>query len=472
MVMKKVLFVFVIFALLALSTPLFVGYMVKQQYRDMLYFLNTHDNISAQNVMYQKDFLSAHATTELKISFRNGNHAERFLVEHHLLHGPIIIGDDGSSPFKLAEIKSKVIEIPESVAFAKLVLVDEKALLDIKTHLYYTGMDTTWIKSSPFKKQLSPETFLQWGGATSTVHHAKDWKKIKFDIKAPKLNIQENDNIFEIVNFNFVCDVKQSTIHWWSGIGEFAFQALVLQENGKRLFELKDFKTKIDSYESNGLVNEDMDFDLESMIIVNKTYGPSHITLRLRNFDAKSLLAFKKISSKINGDKQTNQALEEEALSIFSTWLSKAPEIEIEDSHIQFPEGKLRFSGEMLLGGREVKDIKDIFTVVQSIEARIFLLIPKALMHKLVKSELKKTTSQSTLTFSWGEGENAVPVPQEKTKTQLAQELDTKTKAHIENWVLEGVLIESEKDYQIQIYFKEGESSINGKKRAIPWPPK
>lgn len=367
--MKKILIAPIALALLTAGSYGVSSFIAKNNFETALAEVQTKV-AKPINMTYKQGFLSStvQLDVEVPIAANNGDVQLTVHTSHTIYHGPFVFQSVlGKKPFYIpvqAYAQGTLYyEISGTPDQTLIDAVKEGSTTTITSTFPFAGNPTVNFSGKPFNKEFMVEgetLAVDWQGFQGQLTMQGSMRDFTYNFNAPALTLSEDgpkelsitgitssgtahSGSFDIGLGNYLAGIKNITV-------------TLSEEAGDRV-NIQNMQMKVTADEKEGLLTISEFFDIDTLLVNEKSYGPMNTTVHIRNLDSQTISAMNQqyidLQKQHGQNQETMQAQLMEMISSHGvTLLSKSPEFEFENISLQTSEGagqvkmKFQFNGE------------------------------------------------------------------------------------------------------------------------------
>ncbi len=449
-IMKKWTGFWLILVVLILGTYFLMGFIVENTLNKNIKALPKNPIISAHLDDYHRGWFSSRGVFTLDMHIPEQNTTDKngavsksppvdFTLNFPLTmkHGPVIFTDNGVR-FGIGQVTT----VPQ-------------------THY---GMFINYLNRSVFRYTLPSFSMkgnanpkegafeLDWKGLKTFLSVSSNIDDIDATLKLYGLSASANNTELKIgeVDSNFDLRNKDGL---WLGKSHFLMPNVSMNMASQPIFTLEGFDLKLGADVVEKSLNIEYEFSLNKLLVNNKTYGPGHAVLRVKNLDPEAMA---KISQMQLSMLQTSSDSNIPMLAL----LAEVPKLFTQGSELEFseqfdvPEGKITGNLKMSLPKNESGDVGQLMQKAQGEgQFKAPIAFVRDLMIMSVQSDLEKNV-QSTTT----ETPDSEPAP----TSDFSAQAKTQVEAKLQDYVTKGLLKVEGTDYVINFKLENQQFNVNG----------
>ncbi|WP_028388202.1 YdgA family protein [Legionella fairfieldensis] len=491
--MKKFMGLVGVVAALVLCAYFGMGYLTEKKVRENLNIVNQSNGISASVEQYQRGWLTSdailnwrlhipeHTVSSTGVTVPAQDHQLRMPVK--IYHGPIIFADK-SIKFGLGYAYTHVPLPPRwSEQFNQFFSPDStQPKLDLSMFVSYlnnTNVDATVPAFKILAKQGGSE--FNWLGLTSSTTISSNLNKINGNITIDGLTFVKEPlkTTMSMVTSEYNLH-RKNEYGLYLGDASLSFPSLTVMSGDKKLFELGQFDIQSDTNIEEGLFSSHFKTSLEKLLTNDKTYGPGHLEVAIRNLDAAVLV---KINEQVNQLQQGTDAERQQALLTMLPELpklfSKGAEFEVPEVNVVLPEGTIE--GNLLISLPKA-DVGNPFELLQKIQGNGKLKVPASVVKNVLTESIKQKLlappppqtiqqgivqqmqqQQTNQAVVSGATVNSAPTTAVVNVAEVMQQAATEADKQLASMVESGILSLQGSDYVVEMSLNQGQLTVNGK---------
>lgn len=496
--MKKFTGLVIILAVLVLGSYYGMGYLTEKKVREDLQIVNQSNGLTANIESYKRGWFTSKAilnwnllVPEHVITSAEGQSetipAQEYQMKMPLTihHGPVIFADKRIK-FGLGFAHTEL-SLPEKFAqqfndtFSSSSTQPKLDLSLLVSYLRKTSIDFAIPAFKLIAKQGNGQ--IDWLGLTSATNLSSDRKKVYGNITVDGLNIAKDQVKTTMSAVTSEYNLHRTDTGLYMGDASLSFPSLIVTNNDQKIFELAQFDIHSDTNIEEGLFNSHFKSSLGRIVVHDKTYGPGHVEIAIRNLDA---VVLAKINQQVNQIQGSDTALRQQALLAMLPELpqlfSRGAEFEVTEMNFVVPQGTVEGN---LLVSLPRSETSNPFELVQKIQGTGKLKVPAEVVKRILAESFRhRTLTQQQLSAS-SQQNQAQPMPQQgeqavvtknsantaQTTTTtpvedpnvVAQQADAAADKQIATMIQSGVIVVQGSDYVIELSLKQSQFMINGK---------
>ncbi|ARG96447.1 YdgA family protein [Legionella micdadei] len=499
--MKKFTGLVIILAALVLFSYYGMGYLTEKTVRKDLNIVNQSNGLTAHIESYKRGWFTSKAmlnwglhVPEHVVTTASGQSetvpAQDYSMKMPLTihHGPIIFANktvkfglgyahtELSLPQKFAEQLSNTFSAESTQPKLDLSL--------FVSYLNNTGIDV----SVPAFKLIAKEGNgqLDWLGMTSSTSLSSDMDNIDGNLTVDGLRIIKDQVKTIMSSVTSEYNLHRTKIGLYTGDASLSFPSLVVTNNDKKIFELSQFDVHSDTNIEDGLFNSHFKSSVDKIMANDKTYGPGHLEIAIRNLDADALA---KINQQANQIQQGSDAQRQQALLAIlpelPQLLSKGAEFEVTEMTFVMPQGTVEGN---LLVSLPKSETANPFELIQKIQGNGKIKVPAVVVKDLLTESIRQRMmsppqpqtvqqgiaqqmqQQAGQPANTGNTSGTAPAtPETPAATAptnpavIAQQAAAAADNQLASMVQSGILVSQGNDYIIEMTLNQGQLTVNGK---------
>ena len=504
--MKKLTGLVVILAALVLGSFYGMGYLTERKVKEDLNIVNQTNGLSAEIEKYKRGWFTSDATIKWKlhvpehaVTSADGQSktvsSEDYQMEMPLTihHGPIILADKGVK-LGLGYAHTDIALPPKFVEQFNDTFSNESTQPKLGLSLFVGYLNNSTIDVSvPAFKLIARQGNgqLDWLGMTSATNVSSHMDKVDGNITIDGLRIAKDQikTVMSAVTSEY--NLRKSDSGLYIGDASLSFPSLIVTNNDKKIFELRQADLHSDTNIEDGLFGSHFKSSVEKVFINDKTYGPGSFEMALRNLDADVLA---RINEQMNQAQQGSDVERQKVLLAVLPELpklfSKGPEFEITEMNFVMPEGTVE--GNLLISLPKT-DAGNPFELIQKIQGKGKLKVPAVVLKNIVRESIKQklmapqATPQSIqqgivqqMQQQAGQAANpsanntngsnqpatpaaAMPPAPAPNPAEIAQQAEGLADKQLASMVQSGILAMQGNEYVVEVNLNQGQLTVNGK---------
>jgi len=499
--MRKLAGLLIILAVLILGGYYFTGYITENSVKQTFSYLNRIKGLHTNVKTYNRGWFTSTADVELKYKMPQqiikGNAGTTqtipeavytLLVPLKVHHGPVIFAGDGSVHFGLG-YGYTLLNLPTQVKKQLQLMVTEQSKMPkLSLSIFVNYLNSKYVSFGvPAFTLYAKEdggTF-EWQGMVSTTSISSNMDNIDGTFNIKGLQIAKDKAELKMGSFVTEYDLHQASNGLMLGTASIEFPMLILNSDGKKIFEIDDVSIKSSNDIEDNLFNASISASVDKIYSDGKNYGPGKFVMSLKNIDADVL-------AKINAQATSvRDGSDEERKRVFFAMLPELPklftqgaEFNISELTFTMPQGAI--DGHMKLALPKV-DTTNPFQMIQKIRGNGKISIPadvlKMTLVQTAKENLAKkpdlqqaiirqmqqnsnTGAASNSTQTSADAADASTQTEQTTQqssVDLDQMAEAQAKQDLAKMVQTGMIVKQGSSYVIEFNLEKGKLTINGK---------
>ena len=455
---RKIGIYVVLIAIIIGAAPYLVGFLVETRFKDVVQVASELESTKVEVVEYQRGWRKSHAVTRIVFSGsvvdglhegfakKSGVSAEPkslgILVKHDIRHGPFVQlkeGDYANWTFALATIHSYLNEEANKKLMA---VVGQDDVLTMDSEIKIDGTTKAKITGKELKISDTTHEHMLWKGLTGDWELSRDFKRLQCNMLMPGFDAVFEDKRVVGDDLVFKTERFKTPEGLWLGSAKMDLQKLQLDIAQRTVFTMAGFAASGVTDTENGMIESSGTLRIESFKLEDEQFGPANYSGSVKKIPPQVMKSFIDIAKEMDSAPESEQAKYIDQLMALVPELLKArPELVIEDLSLRAPQGDIKSSFAMAVGGPDANNIKDLQAIIQSIFAKGNLIMPKAAYQEMLGAALQGKQEQQ---------------PNEQEVANAVNELIT-------NQVKEGLWQENGTNLTMEFEFKDGTLKVNGK---------
>jgi uncharacterized protein YdgA (DUF945 family) len=419
-----------------LGAAYFIGAKAKQKFEELIAFANENHVLLYEVASYQQGIIKSDAVIHIKPRFSNDTN--KFLVVKQTIHhGPIILGASKEKfiDFQLAAVTTQPLELPPQIQAPFTTYIVFRFDGDIEAQT----IGTAFI----FK---DPVSYISGPGWSSKIHITKNGTTRKGDFIIPELTVQIMGAPIIVKDIKLMIDQNRSSFDNWLGNISFGIGNISQKEQRAELANL-NFEEKLIQTDQTIEITWSLDFSKLSAAALS--YGPLQFKMQFANIDPEGLKLLTVLhgAGKIEVDKNKQE-------EIFQKILLRRPKFTVLPSHLTLPQGDIKIDAELAVGGPGIKLPLDQGVIANTADGYFHAVVPKDILRQGLLMGISQELAKD-------------PEFDKKTVDQKKQALDQQLDLKIQRLIQDGIMKESEKEYELKISIAKGKWIVNGKEVEI-----
>ena len=306
-------------------------------------------------------------------------------------HGPFIFSENHVH-FGLGYARSNI-ALPQEFTqkFSNLFTEQsDKPELDVSLFVNYLNNSRLHVDLPSFKlttKQGGDQ--FEWLGMDSDVSVSSNLRKIDGNFSIDGFSMTKDKVKATLGKVSSAYNLHESDTGLYLGEASLSVPSFVVTENSTRkLLEVNQFSIRTGSGVENDLFSSYFKASLDKLVAQDKSYGPAHLELSIKNLDAQVLAEINQQTSKIQQgtDTERQQAL----LAILPNLprlFGKGAEFEVSKLSFVVPEGEI--NGDLLVS-LPAGNTGNPFQLLQKVQGHGKLKVPVSVVRSLVMASVKQ----------------------------------------------------------------------------------
>jgi uncharacterized protein YdgA (DUF945 family) len=489
--MKKIIGLVVVLAVLVLGSYYGMGYLTERKIKEGLNFVNQKNGWTASIVQYNRGWFTSTATFDWVLhvpaqTVQNNGQAQTIPAQNYkmpmpvtIYHGPIIFSNKGIKFGAGYAHTTLTIPMQYMQQFNELFSSQStKPTMLIDFLVSYLGNSSMDMSVPAFKLFAKDgKSVFAWQGLSTTTNLSSNLDKVGGNITLDGLSFQKNPIDAKMATVTSEYNLHKTEKGLFLGSASLSFPSFVVMESGKKLFELGQFDIHSDSDIKEGLFNSHVKTSVDKIITHDKTYGPGHLEVSVRNLDADALARLNEEAKQIQqGTEAERQRALLAMLPDLPKLLNRGAQFEITEMNLVMPEGTLE--GNLMLTLPK-DEIGNPFELVQKIQGSGRLKVPAVVVKQIMTESIKQKmmspqqadqNPQAQQNEEQGSAQQARAQSNSTTTAQAAanssdisQQAVVLADKQLAALVQNGALAKQGNDYVIEISLRQGQLTINGK---------
>ncbi len=436
--MKKILAILIVFIAVILILPFGMGFLVKDKFEQVINNIPTNGNVKTTLVNYKRGWFSS--TAEIRVDMiaplQNMKAVPSkpiiILVFQHITHGPFLFDKNAQGRTSFHFGQAYILSIVNQAGAS----VDLSSLIKINGAISNTLHDGKILLDSKSLKIVADGINANADVSPAIDHVQGDLSVANFTVITPLFTQH-------MKNLNVTYNLKKTPQDLWVGKKDSTVAKLSYSWANVPLFTGDDLVMNVNTNESQGKLNADVNVTLQDLKANGKTYGPHKLSLTIHSVNADLL---HQLSEQLNVFRSTAKPTPEQFRAFSQTFmklLGKGLDITIHQLQISTPQGNVDFEAKVDLPA-QASDTPNVFALLRDLNVKVDLQAPVALTQKLLKvayqAELKKAKQQ----------------PTQKSAADVVNE-------QLNDLISNGQIIHDGDFYKTQISYNNMQLLINGK---------
>lgn len=459
---RKIVIYLVLLLIVIGAAPYLIGFLVETRFKDMVKVASELESTQVELVTYDRGWRHSFAETRIILSGKyfeglqaglmkgQADKPISIVIKHNINHGPFVKLHDGGWAFALAAIHSTLDEETQN----KLVKVaGEKDVLTVDSLIKIDGTFKNKIQGKELKIAINDEESFLWKGLSGESELSRDFKRLQGNLVMPGFEVVSKK--VRIIGEDFVLKTQRfkTPEGLWLGTGQADLQKLQVQIENKHNFSMTGLALSGVTDIENGMIESSGTLRIELIKVDDKQYGPANYSGSIKNIAPGPMKSLMDITKEMESapESEQNQYVEQ-LIALLPDLLKTRPEMVIDDLSVRFPEGDVRATFAMAIGGPDATDIHQIQQIIMSIFAKGNFTMPKASFQELVSLPLKDQIEAQAK-------QQQPPLTQEAINQEVAKAANDMITKQIQ----EGTWVEKGANLTMDFEFKDGKMTVNGK---------
>jgi|GEM_PF-6523700 len=456
---RKIGIYVVLIAIVIGAAPYLVGFLVETRFKDVVQVASELESTKIEVVKYERGWRKSYAETRIIFSgkYVDGIHAGlsqkvgasaeakslSILLKHDIRHGPFAQQKDGDYAnwtFALATINSALNEEAQKKLIA---VVGQGDVLTMNSEIKMDGSTKAKITGKELKITENAQEHVLWKGLSGDWELSRDFKRLTCNMLMPGFDAYFEDKRVIGEDVVFKIERFKTPEGLWLGTAKMDLQKLQFDIAQKTVFTLTGFAASGVTDTENGMIESSGTLRVENFTFEDQKFGPANYSGSVKNIPPTVMKSFIDITKEMNNAPESAQSqYADQLIALVPELLKVRPELTIDDLSLRAPQGDIKSSVAVAIGGPEANDIKNPQVIVQSIIAKGNLVLPKALYQEMLA---------------------AVVTEQAKAQPLNEQEVANAANELIAAQVKEGLWEEKGTNLALVFEFKDSKLSVNGK---------
>jgi len=371
--MKKLFIAILLFIIVSLIAPKFIGGVVETEYQSVLKKIAENPAITVNGSTFVRSWFGGKVTTDITVLLHNDNVEDiKLIVEDNLAFGPVIFMDSG--------VKFALSYSQANINFKELLL-DEKVADFINDKIHFTGLLTfskdvvTTIAIDKISKEVAGNNIVSSPALGEFVLTSDD--KIYGEFNWHGLSATTGEESFTIERVSFTLDQTLIAGDYYQGnaisTGDFNFTVSSISANdamGNEVLLLKELIIGAMSSVDNDLMKIAVNYSAQEMKSAGQHLKNANLELVFNRIDINVMQEVNTLLASVSADGE--DALNENNMKkispLVTELLASEPILEIKDLSIETPEGKIESSLSMTID-KQVFDANNLMSVMAAVKA-------------------------------------------------------------------------------------------------------
>lgn len=307
--MRKPLLFGAAFLVGIVTMPLVFGYLTKYRINTMLTEAKLPEGIILEMKSYNLGYLSSHAILNVMIldpkqlqqPTEVSRHVITFNIEAEINHGPIFNAGKLEHRTGLAHIHAYL--EPDDIAlanedFAKTLasIFAEKEIVSLDATINYTGALSAHLHSSDANYHADDGS-VSWGGVDGTLYLSRNNNVLDASLDiSPMLLQAENKSSLDFSRISILSKAKRNDDMPWVGEQAINVPSFYMRDETGREIRFSNLLFTASSDIKNKLASVHVEGKADNLQLYTQAIQDTQITMLIENLDAKSLVAFSKVT--------------------------------------------------------------------------------------------------------------------------------------------------------------------------------
>jgi len=470
--MKKIAIIFAVVIAVAVGVTDWIGASIEKRFP---LFMQQAAEISQMQLTidsYDRGLFrsSARTTITLQSLDREG---VTIALQHTIWHGPFPFGADSLGNWHLqpaaalVETRLSADTADPGVVGMLLELLPELRELQNLTVIGFAGNGQTDISLPAFQRDFVTneiKTSVDWGGLSGSETFDASLSNISGRFSMPGLSIIRPDFVVKAngIDANFRLSLAENGLL----LGQVNLNAADIaagERGAEPTFILKGFQFRNAARQDNDTVGYSIEIVADTLLAAGRKAGPIGCELDFTQLDTATLVAVQRQLQALQLD--TNEASGEDVgeriIGIYAealpALLQKSPKIDLNYLRIQSPDGDLWGKGSLIFAGDSATPITDFSSFTGIITGDSEFQISATLLQSILREILAPQLTMMRENGQMGEIDDI----------QFAASLDQAIAGQTASLVSQGILVEDNSNYRMQISYNNRQALLNGKPMAL-----
>ncbi|MGE3318962.1 MAG: YdgA family protein [Candidatus Berkiella sp.] len=460
---RKIVIYLILLLIVIGAAPYLIGFLVETRFKDIVQVASELESTKVELVTYNRGWRHSTAETRVTLSgkFVEGFHAGltnskeagknlNILIKHDIGHGPFVKLHDGGWAFALAAIHS---QLDDEAQKKMMKVVGDTDVLTIDSIIKIDGTTKAKIHGKELKIAENDKEHILWKGISGEWELSRDFKRLQgnmlmpgFDMVFENARVVGDDLVFKTQRF-------KTPEGLWLGTAQGDLQKLQLHIEKKPFFSMTGVAVSGVTDTENGMIESSGTLRIELIIVDDKQYGPANYSGSIKNIAPGAMKSLVDITKEMESAPEAEQSQYiEQIMALLPDLLKTRPEIVIDDLSVHVPEGDVRATFAMAIGGPDATDVHQIQQLIQSIFAKGNFIMPKATLQELLSLSVRDPIEAQAK-------QQQPPLTQEA----IDQEVAKTANEMITKQIQEGAWVEKGSSLVMDFEFKDGRLVVNGK---------
>lgn len=478
--MKKIMGLLVILAVLALGGYYGMGLVTERTLKRNIEAVNQTSGLLVNLKHYNRHWFGSDAAVDVRIHV-----AERVIqddagksvtvaAENYTLdvpvmieHGPLMMTGTGVL-FGLGYAQSHLNLPKEWVEKFSTMFAPESTRPELNLSVFVNYVNKTRLSLGiPAFKLISKEGkgTATWLGMMGQMAISSDLSVVDGGITLDGLQIEKDKMKAQLGPVSTEYDLHKAQDGLYLGQARLSVPSLNVSDDNKPLFELNQFKARVDTNIDQGLFHSETELSLDHVLSNERNYGPGFLNVTLKNLDAAVLVTIKTQANKMNHAtgaerQQALFAILPEVPKLFG----KGARLELTNLKLTVPEGQIDGHFSLAL---PVAEGGNPFQLLQKIEGEgrfqiPSLLVKTALVASIVEKGAAVSSPQAAMMASENKTQPGTTAAARASGVDATQQAVVEADKKLASLIQAKVLIENGADYVLAFQLSAGKLTVNG----------
>lgn len=489
--MKKLIGLVVVVLVLVLGSYYGTGLITERTLKKNVSIINQADGLYVDIERYDRGWFTSTASFKWRLQVpervvKNQDGQSRIVPKQQysmdmpltIYHGPVMFSEAGVQ-FGLGYADT-TLTLPQPFA-KQFSAFFSKQSIEPKLNL---SILINYLNRSRFRMALPAFTLIakagknefKWEGMISNTTLSSNLDQVDGDFLVHGIQVINDKTKAIIDKITTEYALHKTASGLYLGHLNFNLPSLVIEDQGKKIFELSKFEMDTSSDIKDGLFHSYFKTSLERMFQNGKTYGPGVFKISVKNLDAEVLA---QINRQANNVQQASNQQRQQALFAVLPELpklfSKGPLLEVSEASFVLPEGKIEANMRLSM---PKTDAGNPFQMVQQAEGegslKVSTAVLKAILQMSVRQQLLKEPGMSDaiageMKKNQSTESSTAPVSDDATadaNTVTSETLDEKVQRQVDekltSLVASGLLRPEGDAYVVDMKLDKGQLTVNG----------
>ncbi|MBB5018358.1 uncharacterized protein YdgA (DUF945 family) [Chitinivorax tropicus] len=388
----------------------------------------------------------------------------------HIKHGPFPLFSNGDfHPYKA--VVSTELLLPDDVKAKLKPFFGDKPPVSLENRIGFNndGVIAIDVPSFDYQEAISGVK-IHWQGLKSQFNYNGQYDRFQLKGAIPGLKLEAAEKAtVDIKSLHFDGKTRSGVAGLMLGESNanLASIAVDIKEGTPFAATLENLRYTTQSDAVGDYVHADGHFDVGSLLLAGKRYGPAKLDASAKHLHAPTLAKLDQAIISLQKQALNDAADTHQTLEAFETLkktglplLEHDPELALNKLSIQLPEGRVDANGGIRLVGFREKDLDNPVQFLERIQAQADLKLPKPVVDTYVRLLIR-----NTLISRSGSGEDITP-EQIEQMDELAKQL---VQGQVANLIEQKMIREEGQNLAVSLRWKTGKLSINGNDFPLPW---